>query len=207
MPYVRAKTLAEQRAWELARELGVHLVTILPGAFGGPGFIRNTPTIDVIETIMKGSLQLVAPPFNYPYVDVRDVAHAHILAVERDCSGRFVAANDTFPSLAEIASAMHAVDPRIPKPLLTMPGFALGLLAMLDGLNSRIVRSPRTLTPELVATMRGRIFNASNERTKRELGWRPEMSLRQSLADTIATLRMLASRREASGAVAGKIAA
>jgi dihydroflavonol-4-reductase len=207
VPYVRAKTLAEQRAWELARELGVHLVTILPGAFGGPGFIRNTPTIDVIETIMKGSLQLVAPPFNYPYVDVRDVAHAHILAVERDCSGRFVAANDTFPSLAEIASAMHAVDPRIPKPLLTMPGFALGLLAMLDGLNSRIVRSPRTLTPELVATMRGRIFNASNERTKRELGWRPEMSLRQSLADTIATLRMLASRREASGAVAGKIAA
>jgi nucleoside-diphosphate-sugar epimerase len=45
------------------------------------------------------------------------------------------------------------------------------------------------LTPDLVATMRGRIFNASNERAKRELGWRPQVSLRQSLADTIAALR------------------
>ena len=197
VPYLKAKTLAEQRAWEVARELGVHLVTILPGAFGGPGFQRNTPTIDLIEAIMKGSLQVAAPPFNYPYTDVRDVARAHMLAAEKDCSGRYVAANDTFPSLSGIAEAMHAIDRRIPRPLLTLPSFTLGMLATLDGLNSWIIGAPRTLTPDLVATMRGRVFNASSERAKRELGWRQEVSLEQSLADTIAALRRLAANQAA----------
>jgi len=195
VPYLKAKTLAEQRAWELARELGVQLVTILPGAFGGPGFQRNTPTIDLIEAIMKGSLQLAAPPFNLPYVDVRDVARAHALALERECSGRFIIANDRFPSLADIAATMHAIDRGIPKPLMTLPGFTLPFLPALDQLNSRLSRAPRTLTPDLVATLRGRIFNASNERAKRELGWRQEVSLKQSLADTIATLRQRAAIR------------
>jgi dihydroflavonol-4-reductase len=189
VPYLKAKTLAEQRAWQLAREFELNLVTILPGGFGGPGFQRNTPTIDMIEAIMKGALDFVAPPFNYAYADVRDVARAHVLALEKDCSGRFLVTNDAFPSLAEIAETMHAIDRRIPKPMLTMPGFALGALATLDGLNSRLGKTPRMLTPDLVATMRGRIFNASNERAKRELGWRPQVSLRQSLADTIAALR------------------
>ena len=191
VPYLKAKTLAEQRAWELARELGLDLVAVLPGAFGGPGFQRNTPTIDLIEAIMKGTLQLAAPPFNYPYVDVRDVARAHVLALEQDCSGRFVVANDTFPSLTEIAGTMHAIDRRIPRPMFTLPGFSLQFLAELDGLSSRLSNASRTLTPDLVATMRGRIFNASNERAKRELGWRQQVSLRQSLADTIEALRGL----------------
>jgi dihydroflavonol-4-reductase len=74
VPYFRAKTLAEQRAWQRARDLGLDLVTILPGAFAGPGFVRNTPTVDLVEAIMNGAMQLAAPPLLYPYVDVCDVA-------------------------------------------------------------------------------------------------------------------------------------
>ena len=120
-----------------------------------------------------------------------------MLAAEKDCSGRYVAANDTFPSLSGIAEAMHAIDRHIPRPLLTLPSFTLGMLATLDGLNSWIIGAPRTLTPDLVATMRGRVFNASSARAKRELGWRQEVSLEQSLADTIAALRRLAADQAA----------
>ncbi len=66
VPYFRGKTLAERRAWELSKELGLDLVTVLPGAFAGPGFARPTPTVDLVHSIMKGAMELAAPPLDYP---------------------------------------------------------------------------------------------------------------------------------------------
>lgn len=201
VPYFRAKTLAERRAWELAGALRLDLVTVLPGAFAGPGFARNTPTVDVVEGIMKGSLALAAPPMTYPYVDVRDVADAHVLALASGASGRFVAVNEPLPTLAAIAREMHAIDPRIGRPLVELPAFTMGLLPTLEWLVSRLGATPRTMTPEMAATMRGRVFNMTAARIRRELGWQPRVTLRQSLADTIAELRT----RDA-GRAAGRIA-
>jgi dihydroflavonol-4-reductase len=189
VPYVRAKTEGEQRAWVLAAELGLELATVLPGACGGPGFQRNTPTIDVIEAILKGGLQLGAPPFNYPYVDVRDVARAHRLVLERGAKGRFIAINDRQPTMTEIARTMHAIDPTIPRPLMTLPGFLMPVLPTLEALSCRINGAPRSLTPELAGMLKGRVWNVSNEKARRELGWSPEISIKQSLGDTIEVLR------------------
>lgn len=189
IPYFRAKTLAEQRAWSLSRELGLDLVTVLPGAFGGPGFRRNTPTIDVIEAIMKGAMDVAAPPLTYPYVDVRDVAGAHLMALESGATGRFAALNEPIPTFAEIAGEMHAIDPRIRKPLLTLPRFTMPLLPYVESIVARIGGTARTMTPEMAATMRGHVFNISSARIRRELGWAPAIPLRQSLADTMAAIR------------------
>lgn len=188
VPYFRAKTLAERRAWELAPELGLDLVTVLPGAFGGPGFHRPTPTIDLIDAIAKGAMDLAAPPVDYPYLDVRDVAAAHLLALTSGAGGRFIAIDEPIPTMAEIAHLMHAIDPRIGAPKFTLPRFLLPLLPMLDGLNSRISGARRTMTPEMARIMRGRTYNLSSARIRGELGWEPKISLRQSLADTIAAL-------------------
>lgn len=189
VPYFRAKTSAERHAWQLARELGLDLVTVLPGAFAGPGFVRNTPTVDLVEAIMKRAMELVAPPVDYPYVDVRDVARAHVMAMESGATGRFIAINEPIPSLADIAREMNAIDPRIPSPKLTLPAFTMAALPFLESVASWIGRTPRTLTPEMAATMQGRTFNISSARSRKELGWAPQVSLRQSLADTIATIR------------------
>ena len=189
VPYFRAKTLAERRAWDLAGELGLDLVTVLPGAFGGPGFARNTPTIDLVEAIMKGALDVAAPPVAYPYVDVRDVATAHVMALMSGANGRFIAIEEPIPMLADIARAMHAIDARIGKPLLTLPAFTMPLLPHLETIAAWLGGTARTLTPEMAATMHGRTFNISSQRIRRELGWRPAVPLRQSLADTIAAIR------------------
>jgi dihydroflavonol-4-reductase len=198
VPYFRAKTLAEQRAWELARELGLDLVTILPGPFAGPGFIRNTPTVDLVEAIMRGAMDLAAPPVAYPYVDVRDVADAHVLALDSSATGRFITVNEPIPMLADIAREMHGIDSRIRKPLMTLPAFTMPVLPFLEGIASWIGGSPRTLTPDMAATMRGRVFNASSARIRRELGWTPAISLRQSLADTITEIRARDARAAAA---------
>lgn len=195
VPYVRAKTEGEQRAWALAEELGLDLATVLPGAFGGPGFQRNTPTIDFVEAILLGALKLGAPPINYPYVDVRDVARAHRLVLEKGARGRFLAVNDHQPTVTEIAQTMHAIDPTIPRPLMTLPGFLMPAMPLLEGLTSKMNGTPRTLTAELAGMLRGRIWNVSNEKSRRELGWSPEVSVKQSLADTIAAIRARETHR------------
>jgi dihydroflavonol-4-reductase len=198
VPYLRAKTLAEKRAWELARELNVNLVTVLPGAVCGPGFVRNTPSIDTLEGIMLGTMRMGAPDTNFPYVDVRDVVSAHVLAGEQDCAGRFTVCNDHLPSFLELTAAMHAIDPKIPRAKSMIPKFAMGAAPFFDWLNHKLTGSPRVVTPELIATLRGKIWNASNARIKRELGWKQAIPLEASLRDTIDTIKANRTSRNAT---------
>jgi dihydroflavonol-4-reductase len=195
LPYVRAKAVAERRSWELANELKVNLVTLLPGAIAGPGFTRNTPSTDVLEGIMLGAMRMGAPDSNLPYVDVRDVVAAHVVAGERDSTGRFIVCNDHLPSFLELIQVMHAIDPAIPLTKSTIPNVMMGAAPFFDWLNHKLLGSPRVISPELIATVRGKIWNASNARIKRELGWRQSISLETSLRDTIETIKANRARR------------
>lgn len=189
VPYVRAKTLAERRAWELARERSVHLVTVLPGAVCGPGFTRSTPSIDVFEGIMLGTMRFGAPDANFPYVDIRDVVAAHVLAGEQDCAGRFLACNDRLPSFLELIAAMHRIDPAVPLTTSTIARPLMRVAPLFDWLNHKLIGSPRVMTPELVASVKGRVWNASTARIRRELGWTQDVPLDQSLRDMMQTIR------------------
>ncbi|PON84836.1 NAD(P)-binding domain containing protein [Trema orientale] len=67
--YAVSKTLAEQAAWKFAKDNGIDLITILPGATLGPQTFPNRV---------------------YTIHDVRDVASAHIRAFEvASASGRY----------------------------------------------------------------------------------------------------------------------
>ena len=188
VPYVRAKAEAEKLAWQLARELSLNLVTILPGGITGPGFARNTPTINLIEAMMKGAMRLAAPAGNFTIVDVRDVARAHVLAAEQDCEGRFIVSNDRSPSYREIVAALHAIDPSISLSLSTIPDLVAWTLPLFDRINHRILRSPLIATSAGLAMMKGKIWNVSNQRAKEVLGWRPTITLEQTLRDTMVAI-------------------
>jgi dihydroflavonol-4-reductase len=192
VPYFRAKVEAERSAHRFAGELGLDLVTILPGSIGGPGFFRNTPTIDIIEGIARGSMKMAAPNQNLPYVDVRDAAQAHLMAAERASRGRYIAANDHFPSFMELTQVMHRIDPSIPVAPRLAPDGMMALARFFDWLGNRTMGTPRVVAPELLQTMKGKVWAASNARIRSELGWAPTVSLEQSLADT---LRQIARNR------------
>ncbi|GAB2300167.1 hypothetical protein Dimus_034206 [Dionaea muscipula] len=87
--YYLSKTLAEEAAWKFAKENGIDLITLLPGYSIGP-FLQPT-----INTTVKTILDLVTGGPTYPnqayrWVDVRDVANAHIKAFEvPSASGRY----------------------------------------------------------------------------------------------------------------------
>lgn len=185
VPYIRAKTEGEKLGWEIAKKLKINLVTVLPAAISGPGFVRNTPTIDMIEAMKLGAMRLGVPNMNYPIVDVRDVVAAHILAAEKDCEGRFIVCNDTFPTFKAMLETLHKIDPKIPLPFMVMPSFMMGAMGLFDKFNKFTLGSPLIVQPELMRTMKGKIWNVSNQRIKDVLGWRQRISLEQSLSETL----------------------
>jgi dihydroflavonol-4-reductase len=185
VPYIRAKTEGEKLAWEIAKRLKINLVTVLPAGISGPGFVRNTPTIDIIEAMKLGAMRLGVPNTNFPIVDVRDLTVAHILAAEQDCEGRFVVCNDTFPTFKAMLEKLHKIDPKIPLPLMVMPNFMMGTMRLFDKFNKLTKGSPLIVNPELMMTLKGKIWNVINQRIKDILGWRQRISLEQSLRDTL----------------------
>lgn len=191
VPYIRAKTLAEKRAWELAEELGVNMVSVLPAGIFGGTFHKPTQSTDYIEAIAKGALRMGSFRGVMPFVDVRDVVDGHIRAAEQDVSGRFILCNDRFPSFDEIIDILRSEGMRVGRPLMTVPYFMYPIAPALNRMTSRLIGAPPLITPEFVALNRGRYFASSNQRAKDVLGWRPSVSTETSIRDTVEELRRI----------------
>ncbi|EOA38255.1 hypothetical protein CARUB_v10009736mg [Capsella rubella] len=88
--YVLSKTLAEDAAWRFAKANEIDLIVLNPGLVSGPLLHPSLNfSVDVIAELMKGK-----NPFDtrhYRFVDVRDVALAHVKALETSlANGRYL---------------------------------------------------------------------------------------------------------------------
>lgn len=191
VPYWRAKVEAERLAWARARAGGVRLVTLLPAAITGGGFLRATPTADFVHVLAKGAFRLGAPDTNVAIVDVDDVVDGHLRAWAQDAEGRYTLAHDDIVSIRELASRLHRADPAVPTSLTTLPTALAGLLPFFDALNARALGTPRLVTPEFVAAARGRWQSFSNAKARRVLGWAPRVGMVETVLRTLARLREL----------------
>jgi len=191
VPYFRAKTESERLAWALAGELGLHLATVLPAGIIGPGFQRNTPTIDLLQAAWMGLFRCGAPDGSFGFVDVRDVADAHVRAAEQGASGRFIVSYPSQPSFMELVCTLARVDREVRPPLLQLPRFLSPVLPLYDAAFHHLFGTPRTATPELIASViSGKRWNYRSTRAETELGWTVRHPFEDSLADTLALLRL-----------------
>ena len=97
-PYYYSKTLAEQAAWQFmnARKPSFDLVAVNPFFVIGPSLVPgiNTSHASLIG-LTNGNIPVVLA-LEWPFVDVRDVARAHILAMESPAAGgRYIVAAET----------------------------------------------------------------------------------------------------------------
>lgn len=84
--YKRSKWEAERVALSFAED-GLEVVVVNPAAVIGPGDERPTPTGKIIRDYLLGRIpRFVDTPMSF--VDVRDVAAGHVLALRRGQSGR-----------------------------------------------------------------------------------------------------------------------
>ncbi|XP_037494091.1 phenylacetaldehyde reductase [Jatropha curcas] len=86
--YMLSKTLAEDAAWKFANENGIDLVAI------NPGWAISRPLQPTLNLHHRDSFEphkwSNIPNQVFRFVDVRDVANAHILALERpSANGRY----------------------------------------------------------------------------------------------------------------------
>jgi dihydroflavonol-4-reductase len=196
-PYFIAKTQAERMAWAFAKESGIDLVALNPGAIIGPGFYRHTPSTLSFELLLRGRLPLVLPT-GFSFVDVRDVAQAHLLAYENErACGRYLVA-DEFRSMAQLMRSIEEVCPEVKTPRFVAPRWALGGVAFFDWLAAACLGAPRQVTRAMVAELGGKYQRASSARIRGELGWNP-MDFRQSLKDTIEWVRKTFIAKGTSG--------
>ncbi|XP_073129257.1 phenylacetaldehyde reductase-like [Henckelia pumila] len=111
--YCLSKTLAEEAAWKFSKEKGIDLEVMNPGYVIGPRLqpTRNCTTETFLDLI-KG--KEVFP--SYRFVDVRDVAEAHILGFENPSAcGRYLLTERALTS-SEVLEILQKLYPSLSLP-------------------------------------------------------------------------------------------
>lgn len=184
-PYYLSKTLAERAAWEfMAREKpGFDLVVINPFLVIGPSHSRAVSTSNqVFADLIKG-LYPVVMDLRFGLVDVRDVALAHLRAIDAEgAQGRYICAAGTLP-MHEIADLIRAEGWRKAKvPTRRMDG-AVGtaILKLASHFQGAGVGS-------YLRTHLGGVPRFDTAKIRRDLGMEfrdPRQSIRDTLADMV----------------------
>lgn len=111
--YMLSKTLAEEAAWKFAKENKIDMVAINPGLVIGP-LLQPTLNTSVEPALNLVNGAVTFPNATYRWVDVRDVANAHILAFENSSAcgrycmvGRVVHSSEVVKILRELYPSLN----------------------------------------------------------------------------------------------------
>lgn len=195
-PYQKSKTLAERAAWDfVAREgRGLELATVNPTAVLGPVLGPDySPSLNGIARMLDGSMPTLLK-FATGYVDVRDVASLHLLAMTEPAAAgeRFIATAGYSLWQRDIAAILRdRLGNRAAKvPTREMPVW--------------VARGLARVNPQLgsLRLLLGRNLDATAEKAERLLGWKPR-PIEDTITETAESL--LALPRE-PGQGAGRVA-
>lgn len=142
-PYPYSKTVAEKLAWEKAEEQNRwDLITIHPGFIIGPSMSKRTDStsIDMMVQLGSGKFKSGVPSGKMTFVDVRDVARAHILAgFTPGASGRYICSPHE-KSFLDLANTVRIHYPELPLPAKFVPKWLFGLIAPMIGFTRKYVQ-------------------------------------------------------------------
>jgi dihydroflavonol-4-reductase len=132
-PYSNSKVMAERAAWKLADREGLRLTTINPTLILGPSLDAHFgSSIGLVRRLMKGRDPML-PRVGFSMVDVRDVALAHVRALERDeTAGERLITSAGSMWLTDWGRVLKDAYPKRRIPTLTAPKLFLRLLAIFD---------------------------------------------------------------------------
>lgn len=135
--YIRSKTLAERRAWDIMRAAGREkdLVVVNPTAIYGPLLGDDVGTSGLIALRLLGGALPALPNISFPAVDVRDVAALHLAAMQIAAAGgqRFLASSYSL-GLPEMAQLLRRNFPQASRrvPRLTVPDWVARIFALFN---------------------------------------------------------------------------
>ena len=160
---------------------GLPLVIVQPGLIYGPGDTSGVRTM-LIQYLQR-KLPAIPKQSAYAWGHVEDVAHGHVLAMEKGEPGRnyFICGPvHTLEAALDLASEITG----IPAPRLRLNPAMLRVASKLVVPFEKILPLPSGYTAEGLRVVAGVTYIGDNSRAKRELGWsvRP---LREGLSETL----------------------
>jgi len=162
-PYSYSKVMAEREAWKIYESQNQwRLVVINPSFVMGPTLTpsTNSGSIQFMQDMLKGKFLMGAPHLEFGYVDVRDVATAHMLGFEKeDAEGRHILAERVMKimALAHIIKTLYPGQFKLP--LMQAPKFMLYMVGWMFGLSRRFIQKNV-----------GHSIRLNNEKSMKQLG-------------------------------------
>lgn len=183
-PYIESKTVAERSArdWVAKNAPGMVFCSINPVAVFGPVYDDDLSTsVEMVKKVMDGSIPM-APNMGICVTDVRDVAEAHVRAIEAPAEkvrGERFPTSEKFMWIEEMAETLRARAPELAAktPTRRMPDFLVKLLAL-------FMPEMKQIKSEL-----GNVRDVSGKHTEDVLGF-TYIPAEQTLEDTARSLAL-----------------
>lgn len=177
--YAQSKTLAEQAAWDFVRDHApdMRLSVVNPTFVQGPPLDANFGTsLKVIERLLDGKDPML-PRLSFPCCDVRDVAEAHIRAMETpNAAGKRHIICDRSMWFADMARIIKATVPDAKTSQRVAPDLLIRFLGLFDP-------AIRGILPQL-----GEWKEVDNTRMREVLNLEPR-SAEEAIAETAKWLK------------------
>jgi dihydroflavonol-4-reductase len=171
--YGRSKFLAEEHV-KMCVGRGLPAVILNPTGVVGAGDINVTPPNALLFAYCKGEIPFYFET-GFNVIDIRDAAQAHVLAMDHGRVGeRYIIGNSNallshiFRLLDEASGKRH---------------FSLKIPYFLVGAGMKLLPIKRSWKEKVAASRRP--FFLDNAKAMRELGWRPEFGLKESLKSAL----------------------
>jgi dihydroflavonol-4-reductase len=136
-PYAKSKTLAEKAAWEFVENLEeskkFELTVINPVAVTGPMLTSDIGSSnDFLLKLISGSMP-ACPKIHMGYIDVRDVAKAHIFSMtEEKTDGERIILSENEMFFAEVGKTLNEAGFK-KSPTKEMPNFLVKIMSLFVG--------------------------------------------------------------------------
>ncbi len=185
--YYNSKNDGEKLAFKLAKELGIELVSVMPGAMiGSEAFLPLNVSYGVLKLILNKQIP-VDTKITLNWVDVKDVAEGCYLAAKKGISGeRYILANEKCMTITDTTKLAQQLYPEL---RLKIPGavpkFVLFAIAALMEFSAKLSGKAPVLTTKEIAMFSGLQQDFDISKSRNELGFNPkspERAVKEALA-------------------------
>ncbi|MGE8291537.1 MAG: NAD-dependent epimerase/dehydratase family protein [Sphingobacterium sp.] len=185
--YYNSKNDGEKLAFQLAKELGIELVSVMPGAMiGSEAYLPLNVSYGVLRLILNKQIPMDTK-ITLNWIDVKDVADGCYLAAQKGRSGeRYILANEKCMTITDTTKLAQNLYPELKiKVPGSVPKFVLYAIAGLMEFSAKISGKAPVLTTKDIAMFSGLQQNFDISKSRNELGFNPknpEQAVREALS-------------------------
>ncbi|WP_316821904.1 NAD-dependent epimerase/dehydratase family protein [Pedobacter gandavensis] len=185
--YYNSKNDGERLAFQLAKDLGIELVVVMPSAMiGGEALLPLNVSFGVLKLILNKEIP-VDTKITLNWIDVKDVAEGCWLAAEKGRNGeRYILANEQCMTITDTTRLAKELYPelglRVPG---AVPKFLLFAIAGGMEFAAKLRNQPPKITRTNIAVFSGLQQNFDISKARKELGFspkKPEKAVKEALA-------------------------